>query len=233
MSDKSNICLLIPAYNVEKYLPQLLDEALKHFNAPSILVVDDGSSDNTGKIAQDYDVELTNHERYFGKGAALKSGFNYLIGRDAEWIITIDGDMQHDPALLPQFIDYAEQGDYDLVIGARKRNFSDMPWDRRFSNWSTSTLMSLITGENIRDGQCGYRLLRCSKLAGLRLDTKGYEFETECLLKMVQTGARIAWIDIPTHYSGAPSSIKRLRDIIRFLKVVIRFIIQRRKSVHG
>ena len=233
MSDGSNICLLIPAFNVEKYLPQLLDEALKHFNAQNILVVNDGSSDDTGKVAKSYDIELTNHEKNLGKGAALKSGFDYLISRDADWIITIDGDMQHDPALLPQFISYAEQGGCDLVIGSRKRNSSDMPWDRKFSNWSTSTLMSLITGENIRDGQCGYRLLRCSRLAGLRFDTNGYEFETECLLKMVHAGAKISWIDIPTQYSGAPSSIRRLRDIVRFLKVIVKFIVERRKLQHG
>jgi glycosyltransferase involved in cell wall biosynthesis len=229
MDNSNSIGLLIPAYNVEKYLPALLDEALKYFEAGNILVVNDGSSDNTGKIVRDYDIELVSHEKNLGKGAALKSGFDYLISRGADWIITIDGDMQHDPALLPQFIEYAEQGSFDLVIGARKRNFSDMPWDRRFSNWSTSTLMSLITGENIKDGQCGYRLIRCSKLADIVYVTNGYEFETECLLKMLHSGAKIAWIDIPTNYSGAPSSIKRLRDIVRFLKVIVRFVVERKK----
>ncbi|MCF7810202.1 glycosyltransferase family 2 protein [bacterium] len=229
MDNKNSIGLLIPAYNVEKYLPVLLDAAFKYFKAGKILVVNDGSIDNTAEIASTYEVGLISHENNLGKGAALMTGFDYFLKQGYDWIITIDGDLQHDPKLLPQFIRFAEKTDYDLVIGARNRKNSNMPWDRRFSNWSTSKILTLLNGKEIRDSQCGYRLIRCNKLTKINCDSNGYEFETECLLKMLHSGAKIAWIDIPTHYSGAPSSIKRFRDIVRFLKVVVKFVVERKK----
>ena len=232
-----NIRLLIPAYNVAAYLAELLEEALKYIPAQDIIVVDDGSTDRTSQIARRFGVELLTHEKNQGKGAALLNGFNYLIKRGVEWVITIDGDMQHDPAMLPDFIAKAESGEYDIVIGAR-RLAGNMPWDRRFSNWSTSRILLLVTGRKIKDSQCGYRLIRCSLLRSLippfsplnkggRGDqwSRGYEFETECLLKLSRAGAEFGWIDIPTHYKGAPSSINRFKDTLRFLKVVIRFVL--------
>ncbi len=222
-----NIRLLIPAYNVAANLGDLIEEALKYIPAQNIIVVDDGSTDRTSQIARRFGVELLSHDKNQGKGAALLNGFNYLIKRGVEWVITIDGDMQHDPAMLPDFIAKAESGRYDIVIGAR-RLAGNMPWDRRFSNWSTSWLLSLVTGRKIKDSQSGYRLIRCSLLKAIELQSSGYEFETECLLKLSRAGAEFGWIDIPTHYKGAPSSINRFKDTLRFLKIVVRFVLFRR-----
>ena len=222
---RENIRLLIPAYNVENYLDELICEVSKYLPVKNILVVDDGSNDRTAEIARNQDVDLIVHEKNLGKGAALLSGFDYLIERGSEWVITMDGDLQHDPASLPEFIERAVKGNYDLVIGERKRNAGGMPWDRRFSNFTTSLLLSLASGQRIRDSQCGYRLIRCNILKDIEIYSSGYEFETECLLKLSKAGARIGWIEIPTRYRGAASSINRFRDTLRFLKVYLRFII--------
>ncbi len=219
-----DIWLLIPAYNVEQYLPELLTKALDYVPSNRILVVDDGSSDNTAEIACKKGVNVLSHRLNLGKGAALRDGFDYLRKENAEWVVIIDGDMQHDPTMLPEFIDHARQNTNDIVIGARKRSRGVMPWDRRFSNWSTSLLLSIVTGSKIRDSQCGYRLIRLKMLDGIDPQSNGYEFETELLLRLARSGARFGWIEIPTKYEGSPSSINRFSDTVKFIKVVFGFV---------
>ncbi len=223
-----NVWLLIPAYNVEPYISKLLEQAVLYIPARMIVVIDDGSHDRTAEIAESKGVNLLSHSYNRGKGAALQTGFDYLLEQDAEWVITIDGDLQHDPSMLPDFIKQAEQGDYDIVIGTRRRDMGGMPWDRRFSNWGTSLLLSIITGQKIRDSQSGYRLIRCSLLKGLKFDCTGYDFETEFLLKLSRAGARIGIVNIPTLYKGAPSSINSFIDTLKFFRVIIRFFFYRK-----
>lgn len=226
-STHPNVWLLIPAYNVEPYIGKLLEQAVLHIPAHMIVVVDDGSHDRTAEIAESKGVNLLSHSYNRGKGAALQTGFDYLLDRGADWGITIDGDLQHDPSMLPDFIEQAEQGNYDIAIGTRKRDMGGMPWDRRFSNWGTSLLLSIITGQKIRDSQSGYRLIKCSLLKGLKFDCTGYDFETEFLLKLSRVGARMGAVNIPTLYEGAPSSINSLFDTLKFFRVIIRFFFHR------
>ena len=223
-----NTWLLIPAYNVEAYLGRLLQEALLYLTAQTILVVNDGSTDNTAGVAESHHVNLVSHPRNSGKGAALRTGFDYLLGRGAEWVITIDGDLQHDPSRLPDFIEQAELDDHDIIIGTRQRKVGGMPWDRRFSNWATSLILSIVTGQKVSDSQSGYRLIRCRMLKGMEFRCKGYDFETEMLLKLSRVGARIGSIEIPTIYDGAPSTINSVKDTLKFLKVILRFILTKK-----
>ena len=225
--NRSDIWILIPAFNVELYLKKLLDQVFNYVNRQKIIVVDDGSHDETGNMAFRYGINLLTHQHNRGKGAALRNGFAYLLKQDAQWVITLDGDLQHDPHKIPEFVQRAKSDRFDLIIGRRKRNTGGMPWDRRFSNWFTSRLISLVTGRRIADSQSGYRMIRCDFLRNLELNTNGYEFETELLLKLCRAGARIDTIDIPTIYRGEASSIKRFTDTLKFLGVVIKFILKR------
>jgi glycosyltransferase involved in cell wall biosynthesis len=169
-------------------------------------------------------VQLLAHERNLGKGAALKDGLAFIHGRGAQWGITLDGDLQHDPAHLPDFLRLANENKHDLIIGARRRNQGGMPWDRRFSNWITSQTLSLVTGRPLRDVQCGYRMIRMTAIEGLTIRSNHYDFETEMLLSLADRGARIGWMPIMTRYHDSESSINRLMDTLRFLKVLFNFI---------
>jgi len=217
-----DIWLLIPAFNVGRYLGDVINRVKEYIPLGKIVVVNDGSKDNTVQVAQSKGVILLSNDTNQGKGFALRLGFDYIFKQDAEWVITIDGDLQHNPDCLPDFIARAEQDREDLVIGERRREAGNMPWDRRFSNWSTSLLLSIITGKKIHDAQCGYRLIRVSLLRKLNLHSRYYDLETECLLKLIRGGARLGWIPIPTTYNDASSNIRRVKDISRFLWVVLK-----------
>lgn len=224
MNDK--VWLIIPAYNVEPYLDVLLSQSGCFIPANRTVVIDDGSSDQTEYIARNRGVYVISHESNIGKGKSLRDGIEYAEKNGAEWVIMMDGDCQHDPVKIPEFIKASESGRFDLLIGNRRREGSKMPWDRRLSNGLTSLLISIITRQKIFDVQCGFRMIRLKALKGLEFRTKRYEFETEILLKMTRRGARIGWIAIPTRYYGEASSISRLTDTIRFVRLVFLYLIR-------
>ncbi len=218
--------LLVPAFNVELHLADLIDRDSRFIPLDQMLIVDDGSTDGTRAVGGRLGVRVLSHSENQGKGASLVKGFSALCDLKARWIITQDGDLQHDPAHLPAFIDAAAADRCDLVIGARQR-IGSMPWDRRFSNWSTSAFLSLLAGQRLPDAQSGYRLLRSSMLAGMVFRCRRYDLETELLLKFIRRGARIGSVPISTEYHRSASSIHRGADTLRFLKIVLRYLIFR------
>jgi len=219
----NRIWVVVPAYQAEKTIGALLEGIARYFDLKRVIVVDDGSTDLTASQAARAGALTFSLDRNRGKGAALRMGFAIAREFGADWIFTMDADLQHPPDHIPDFIERTNK--YDLIVGCRERTSGIMPWDRRFSNWSTSLVLSLITNQSIRDAQCGYRLFKANILDKVRLTRLKYDLETEFLLKALQTGARIGWTPIPTTYRGESSYIKRLPDTIRFLNVSIRHLL--------
>jgi len=224
-----DIWLLIPAFNVGRHIEVLLKQVFEYVAADRIIVVDDGSTDETANLAEANGVAVISNSRNMGKGIALHKGFEYIFEHGGDWIITIDGDLQHNPDDLPAFISCALSGSSDIVIGDRT-NRAGMPLDRRLSNWLSSLTLSLVTGVKIKDGQCGYRLLRTSKLKRLELYASYYDFETEYLLKMLSMGAKLEWVQIETIYQKEESSIRRFSDTVRFIKMIISHMFRARQG---
>jgi len=218
------VWLIIPAYNVEPWLEELLQRSSSHIPLSRTLVVDDGSTDGTAQIAQRSGAFLVRHTSNEGKGKALKTGFEYVLGKGALWCITMDGDLQHPPEVISKFLEAAAGNVCDLIIGSRDFHSDKMPWDRRFSNWSTSKLLSWVTGQRIHDAQSGYRMIRADLLKKMDLSSSRYDLETEMLLKLSRLHARLQWVQIPTIYNQSKSSINRLGDTLRFIKVVSKFL---------
>ncbi|MBT3232595.1 MAG: glycosyltransferase family 2 protein [Calditrichaeota bacterium] len=218
-----DVWIIIPSYNVGDYLGNVLQKTKQYIPEHNIVVVDDGSEDGTVDIARQHNVVILSNPNNMGKGFALKTGIGYIIERKPQWVITMDGDGQHDPEILQAFISRATEDIEDIIIGERRRH-GGMPWDRRFSNYSTSKLLSIVTGVSIKDAQCGYRLIRGSFIDVRNLKSNNYDFETECLLQWANKKARFGWLPVPTIYSGAPSSMNRVRDTFRFLRVVFKDI---------
>lgn len=213
---------IIPAYNVAATIAQVIEGVQCWIDAARIVVIDDGSTDGTAQIAQGTGVVVLRNPINQGKGAALKRGFGHACDQLFDAVITLDGDCQHDPAEIPRFIDCYFKTEADLILGDRTGDFSRMPLDRRFSNKMTSLIISLITGKRVRDSQSGYRLIKTDVLKRITLVSQRYETESELLVKALRQGFAIAHVPIRTIYNAQPSHIHRLKDTLRFIRIVIR-----------
>jgi len=215
------ICAIIPAYNAESTISKAINGISRFFKPSEIIVIDDGSSDDTYQRAKHEGAIVLKNEKNQGKGFSLKKGFKYAIKQGYNAVICLDADLQHDPADIPIFIHCYNKTDADLVLGSRIRDLSRMPLDRQFSNQTTSLIISLLTGRRVRDSQCGYRLIKTKVLKAIRLTSAKYETESELLVKALKAKYKIAHVPVKTIYNNQPSHIHRLIDTWRFIRVVM------------
>jgi glycosyltransferase involved in cell wall biosynthesis len=217
----NRIAVIIPAYNAGATIAELIERTSRFVGKEDMVIIDDGSCDQTSEVAGLTGVVILRHETNKGKGEALKSGFGYVRNRDYQAVITLDADLQHDPESIPDFVHRAE-GFSGIVIGTRKRDLKIMPFARWLSNTLTSAVVSVLAGQTIRDSQSGYRLISTQVLRAVRLDSKRYDLESEILIKARRKGFEIAETPIATIYAGGGSSIKPLADALRFIRLMWR-----------
>lgn len=195
-----------------------------------VVVVDDGSSDGTGERAALAGATVIRHDVNRGKGAAIRTGIAAALAGDASHVLLLDGDGQHDPADAPALIEAARAGRGDFVLGERPFDRMTMPGSRYWTNRISSRVISrYFVGTEVGDAQSGYRLIASDVLRRLRLSGRGYEIETEMLIKAARRGARLARVPIHLRYGGAVSKLRPWRDTTRtcFLAVRYRFFPER------
>jgi len=217
---RGRILALIPAHDEAPRIGPVVTGALRHV---PVLVVDDGSRDDTAAVAERAGARVLRQAPNQGKGAALRTGFGAALAEGAEAVITLDADGQHDPAELPTFLGaYARRtlaGDpTELIIG--RRDFRRMPPLRRLSNWLGTVTLSTALGRWIDDNQSGYRLIG-RRLMSATLDSaeSGFAFEVEMIAVCLREGWSIEWVPIRTIYGDEPSHIRPLRHLREFLAV--------------
>jgi glycosyltransferase involved in cell wall biosynthesis len=219
---RRDVCAIIPCYNEAAQLV-VLTPAVRAF-LPLCAVIDDGSTDDTAKVAAAAGAHVVRFEQNRGKGAALKAGFAFAAERGCAAALTLDGDGQHDPAEIPKFLELFDRGDCDAVLGDRMGDADAMPWVRRTTNRVSSRMISRAAGTPLPDTQSGYRLIRTALWGALRLECERFDLETEFLLKACRHGARIRSTPIRAVYRpGAPSRIRPLLDAWRFFRALRRF----------
>jgi glycosyltransferase involved in cell wall biosynthesis len=211
------IVALIPGYNEEPRIGSVVWAALEHL---PVIVVDDGSSDDTAARAREAGATVLEQRPNQGKGAALRMGFRHALATGYDAVLTLDADGQHDPTEMPQFLEaWATEPPPDLVIG--RRNFRVMPPMRRLSNEFGGRAFSWAVGRPIPDNQSGYRLVgRRLMEATLASDEHGFEFEVEVITTCIRLGGTIAWVPIRTIYAGEPSHIRPLAHLRSFIRIV-------------
>jgi glycosyltransferase involved in cell wall biosynthesis len=213
----------MPAYNAGAFLEELVNRLHRSIGDIRIIVVDDGSIDNTAEIAHSVGTTVLRHDKNCGKGAALQTGFDFLKNQvDVEFILTMDADLQHRPEDVQKFFSTQQQTHADIVIGRRERAGTKMPVHRILSNTLTSVLVSLKTGMKIKDSQCGFRLIRRKVLENIRLESHGYEAETELLIKAARLEFKIEFVPVCTVYGSEKSYITHWATTINFIKVLLR-----------
>lgn len=215
-----NVCLLIPAWNEEKAIGQVVSAACKVMD--SVVVIDDGSQDATAQIAQDSGALVIKHEINKGKGAALQTGFQYALDHGYDAAITMDSDGQHAVDDIPKFLEAFEESEPGIILGSRMHDIATMPRIRRFTNKLTSFVGSLIARQKLSDSQSGYRLINTDVLRAIELETTGYEMESEILIKASRAGFRISSVPIKTIYGDEVSKISPVSDTYKFLRLMFR-----------
>jgi len=215
--EKSKFVAIIPAYNEARRIEPVIVETLKHL---PVIVVDDGSDDDTSQVAEKLGAEVLLQNPNQGKGAALKAGFKRAIDQGFEAVVTLDADGQHDPAEIPKFTQLYEEIAADLIIGAR--DFSDMPPVRRIANWLGRHSFSWAMGETILDNQSGYRLISRRLMQELAvIEQEGFEFEVEMIVSCVQNGYDLEWVEIRTIYAGESSHINPIKHLTNYISLLL------------
>ncbi|MFZ2487042.1 MAG: glycosyltransferase family 2 protein [Anaerolineae bacterium] len=211
--------VLIPAYNEAKRIAPVIAGALTS-DLP-VLVVDDGSRDDTVAVAEQAGATVLRQTPNQGKGAALRAGMRWALERGHNGVITLDADGQHDPAQILGFVVRHSITQSDLIIGAR--NFDEMPTTRRIANELGRRSFSWAVGEYVEDNQSGYRLLSKRMMeAVLDSDEQGFEFEVEMIVICLQKGYTLDWIPIRTIYGDQGSHINPVKHMVNWVRIVLK-----------
>ncbi|MBP8624043.1 MAG: glycosyltransferase family 2 protein [Methanothrix sp.] len=213
------ITALLPAYNEEVSIGSVVLRARKY--ADRVIVVDDGSSDRTAEVAALAGAEVLRHERNQGKGAALRTGFEYLD--DDSIIVTIDTDGQHDPADIPRLVEPILRGEADMVNGSRylNGNKKDTPLYRRLGQVVLDTATNLESGLAVTDSQSGFRAFSGAAKGVFRFRQSGLAIESEMLADAAAAGLRIKEVEIGVRYDVDGSSEHPVAHGVRVLLKVL------------
>lgn len=226
--DRHNVIVLIPALNEALRIRGVVEGALSH--CARVIVVDDGSDDETARHVADLPVTLLRHDQRMGKGAALRDGFQAALAQGCQAVLTMDGDGQHAAADIPRLIDAANRHPGAVVIGARLRKRSQQPTYRRLANEFGDWGIAFATGYQIADSQSGQRLYPAAVAALDRVPGEDFVFEAQILISAArQLGTRCVSVPIESRYKNMhdsedfrPSHFKPMRDFSRITMHIVR-----------
>jgi glycosyltransferase involved in cell wall biosynthesis len=214
--ETSRISIVMPAYNEEEIIGKILDE-LAEGDYYEIIVVDDGSEDDTIRVAEEHGARVIRHPYNIGNGAAVKTGIRAANG---DVIVLMDADGQHPPADIPRLVQHI--GDYDMVVGARTSQ-SQAEFHRNVANGVFNMYASYIVGYSIPDLTSGFRVIKASlakKFAYLL--PNGYSYPSTITISMFRSGFRVRYEPIVAPARTGVSKVRPLKDGIRFLLTITR-----------
>jgi len=187
--------VIIPVYNEENNITKVVESVKKY--TPNIVVVDDGSTDNTAQKAEEAGATVLKHLVNLGKGAAARTGCDYAYQQKFEQIILLDGDGQHDPKEIPHFMKQLENN--DIVFGYREFN-KNMPLILRLGNQSINFITKLLYGMDLKDTQGGYRAFNTKVYKKIRWRAGDYSMESEMIANAGRNKLKYSQIPIQTIY---------------------------------
>jgi glycosyltransferase involved in cell wall biosynthesis len=213
------LVVIVPAYNAEATLANVVKGVRRNLPRALIIGVDDGSTDGSRKLLRTVADETIEFDVNQGKGAALRAAFAKALEKGAGAVLTIDSDGQHDPAFAPDIVRALDRA--DIVIGTRDLSGAHVPKHRRIANMISSAATRAVSGGKVRDSQSGYRAMKAEVLR--KVDAKGdrYEFETDFIIRAARSGFTTVNVPISTIY-GSPSYFREFRDAWLVIKVLWR-----------
>ncbi|GAG68104.1 unnamed protein product, partial [marine sediment metagenome] len=230
MIENPFVVACIPAYKEEDYIGDVVSKAMKFVDR--VLVCDDGSGDDTGSIAKDLGAHVILHDQNLGYGAALQSLFEEARNLKANFIITLDGDGQHDPEEIPLLLDRLMMGDVDIVIGSRfvDCGSSEAPkWRERGIKVITGLVKN--NGLHLTDAQSGFRAYNRNAIESLIITEDGMGASTEILLKAEDNGLRVAEVPVNISYHENSSTENPVLHGFDVLLTTVKHLSMRRPLV--
>lgn len=220
------IAVVLPARNEAPRIGSVLAALRLAQPGAETIVVDDGSSDETRRVARDHGASrVVSHRVSLGKGAALRTGCEAALADGCDLIVLMDADGQHRPEDVGRLVAALTAGQADLAIGYR--SFSrEMPAAMRLGNWGLSSLFWLIFGRDFRDTQCGLRGFRAESWEKLRWEAIDYSVESEMLVRAVSSRLRIVEVPISTLYDDRYKGTTPA-DGVRILAEMVRWRLSR------
>ncbi|MCH7962242.1 MAG: glycosyltransferase family 2 protein [Planctomycetes bacterium] len=195
--------IAIPVYNERKHVTRVLERVREY--ASDILVIDDGSTDDTPMLLAKQPVEVIRHAENRGYGHSLLDAFRWARVDDYDWVITMDCDEQHEPAAIPRFLAAAARGEADVISGSRYLDIACQgecpPEDRRAINAEITGEINDRLGLSLTDAFCGFKAYRVQALSGLRLNVQGYAFPMQFWVQAVAHGLTIREIPVKLIYN--------------------------------
>ncbi len=209
---RSRVLVGIPVYNEQGYVARVLDQVRRY--ARDILVIDDGSTDETPRLLARQPVEVIRHAENRGYGRSMQDMLRWAAVDGFHWLITMDCDEQHEPAAIPRFIDAIQRDDADVISGSRYLESTALddapPSDRRGINRTITAELNARLGLRLTDAFCGFKAYRIAACERLSLEVDGYDFPMQFWVQAVAHDLRITELPVrliyndPTRSFGGP-----------------------------
>ena len=227
--DKATLAVS-PCYNEEATIGSVVLKVKRHVD--KVLVIDDGSMDDTAKIAKAAGAHVILHKKNCGKSVAIKTGFRYALDRDFDYVVTIDGDGQHNADEIPVVLGDLMNNGHDITLGFRSGNGTEMPGWRKVGKRLLDYATSFGNGGHVTDSQCGFRAFNKKAVNGLvsRLNGEAFSVESEQLIRAHELGLDVDKIDVTCKYKNLKNTSTKNPTSHGFsvLGYVIRLVAERR-----
>jgi len=200
--------IVIPCYNEEMTIGSVILKSRKYGDA--VLVVDDGSNDGTVAVAREAGALVISHPKNMGKSAAIKTGFQYALEKGFEYVVTIDGDGQHNPDEIPHMLENIINNGHDISLGYRVGQNTEMPRWRKLGKRVLDYGTSLGAGGLVTDSQCGFRAFNRRALETItpRLSGSNFSVESEQLVRAHELGLGVVNTSVTCKYEDLDTSSK-------------------------
>jgi glycosyltransferase involved in cell wall biosynthesis len=222
---RTAVVALIPAYRAAATIADVVVGTRRY--AGRVIVIDDGSEDDTAGRARESGAEVLSHGANAGKGAALATGLRALAAEGVERALTLDADGQHLPREIPTLLAASDAAPGAIVVGVRRKTGHAIRRINRFGNWIADRLLRLIAGQPLPDTQSGFRIYPVAATLALGVRGTHYDFETEVLLRAARHGVPLVGVPVDVHYPPVAERVSHYRagrDTVRIIQTVLRVL---------
>jgi glycosyltransferase involved in cell wall biosynthesis len=226
---REDVAAIIPAYEAGRTIGAVVADVRGH--CARVVVVDDGSHDDTAARAASAGAEVLRHGANAGKGAAIVTGMQALSRDGVARALTLDADGQHLGSEVPALLAASDGAPRAIVVGVRRKEGHPIRFINRVGNWFADRVLRLVAGRPLPDTQSGFRIYPVAATLALGVESTRYDFETEVLLRAARRGVDLVGVPVAVYYPPVAERVSHYRpakDTLRIIRTVLRVVLRRR-----